>query len=177
MTVVTNPRLTLRPVDPAADSALLHAWVTQERARFWGMLDKSVDEVEEIYSYIRDQPHLAAYLVSWDDVPWALFQTYDPAVDEIGGFYDRRPGDLGVHLFIGPGKRPQGFSAALFPHLSAHVFADPAVQRVVMEPDVENQKSRAVLDRLGTELGPQADLPGKRAQFAFITRDDWAAGL
>ncbi|GAA3061963.1 hypothetical protein GCM10020254_02280 [Streptomyces goshikiensis] len=24
------------PVDPAADSAVLHAWVVEERAEFWG---------------------------------------------------------------------------------------------------------------------------------------------
>lgn len=173
MTMTLNPHLVLRRVDPSGDAPLLHSWVTQERARFWGMLDKSVAEVEEIYAYIDEQDHLAAYLVCWDGDPWALFQTYDPAVDEIGQFYDRRTGDLGVHLLVGPGRRPDGFSEALFGHLASWVFSDPSVQRVVMEPDVQNQKSQNLIDRLGAEVGPRADLPEKRAQFAFLSRSDW----
>ncbi|RPK37028.1 HTH-type transcriptional regulator CdhR [Streptomyces sp. ADI92-24] len=35
----------LVPVDPAADLDLIHGWVTEERARFWGMGDASREEV------------------------------------------------------------------------------------------------------------------------------------
>lgn len=173
MTMALDARLVLRPVDPTTDAELLHDWVTQERARFWGMLDKTLAEVEEIYAYIDEQDHLAAYLVCWEDEPWALFQTYDPAVDEIGQFYDRRPGDIGVHLLIGPGRRPDGFSDALFGHLAAWVFSDPHVQRVVLEPDVRNDRSRNLAARLDADLGPQVALPDKQAQFLFLDRADW----
>ncbi|QIX28377.1 acetyltransferase [Nocardioides sp. JQ2195] len=175
MTTTLNARIVLRPVDPATDSALLHRWVTEERARFWGMLDRSVAEVEEIYAYIDEQDHLAAHLVCWDDEPWALFQTYDPAVDEIGQFYDRLPGDIGVHLLIGPGKRPEGFTDALFAHLTTWVFSDPKVQRVVLEPDVRNEKSLNILGRLDMQVGPQVAMPEKKAQFVFLSRADWTA--
>lgn len=173
MTATLNPLLVLRPVDPAADSALLHRWVSQERARFWGMLDRSRADVEEIYTYIDEQEHLAAYLVCWEGEPWALFQTYDPAVDEIGQFYDRQPGDIGVHLLMAPGKRPDGFTDALFGHLATWVFSDPSVQRVVLEPDVRNQKSVSILGRLEMQVGPQVEMPEKKAQFAFLHRADW----
>lgn len=175
MTTQLNAHLVLRLVDPAGDSELLHRWVTEERARFWGMLERTRAEVEEIYAYIDEQEHLSARLVCWDGEPWALFQTYDPAVDEIGQFYDRRPGDVGVHLLIGPGRRPEGFSDALFSHLVAWVFSDPSVQRIVLEPDVRNEKSASLLERLGAQAGPQAQLPDKRAQFAFLDRADWTA--
>ena len=51
------------------------------------------------------------------------------------------------------------------------------MQRIVLEPDIANEKSVALLRRLGAELGPvteipapMPDLPPKTAQFAFISR-------
>ncbi|KNX38420.1 GNAT family N-acetyltransferase [Luteipulveratus halotolerans] len=164
------------PVEADRDAELIHSWTSQERAVFWGMLDKPVKEVRDIYAWIQEQPHLAAYLVHADGAPVALFQTYDPFVDEIGEFYDRKAGDVGIHLLIGPGKRGPGVSAALLQGLADWVWSDPAHARIVFEPDARNDKSVAVLHRLGAEIGPQVDLPHKRAQFGFLTREAWFSG-
>lgn len=58
----------VRPVEPAADAALITGWVSVERASFWGMAGLGRAEVEEIYTYIQEQEHLAAYLLVLDDV-------------------------------------------------------------------------------------------------------------
>ena len=44
--------ITVRDLNPAADIDLVHGWVTVERARFWGMVDKSREEIEEIYTWL-----------------------------------------------------------------------------------------------------------------------------
>ena len=134
--VGSPPTVTLRPVSPVADAPLLHAWFTEPRAAFWGMASRSVEEVADIYGWIDDQDHLAASLVHLDAHPVGLLQTYDPFVDEIGEHYDRRPGDLGVHLFLADDPARAGRTPMLVEHLVGHVLADPAVQRVVLEPDV-----------------------------------------
>ena len=171
------PTVTLRPVAPGADAPLLHAWFTEPRAAFWGMASRSVEEVADIYGWIDAQDHLTASLVLLDGHPVGLVQTYDPFVDEIGEHYDRRPGDLGVHLFLADDPVRAGRTPLLVEHLVGHVLADPAVQRVVLEPDVANARSIALLQRMGAELGPvteipapMPDLPAKTAQFAFISR-------
>jgi penicillin amidase len=172
---VINP-FTLRPVEPERDADLIHAWVTQERAGFWGMQDADRDRVAEIYAWIAAQPHLAAYLAHHDETPVALFQTYDPAVDEIGEHYERRPGDLGVHILLADDPARAGRTTELVAFLLGYCFADPAVQRLVVEPDVRNEKSVALVERIGFELGPVVDdlpTPGgctKPAQFAFLER-------
>lgn len=163
--------LTLRPVDPAGDAALLHGWVTQERATFWGMRENSLAEVEEIYSYIDDQPHLAAYLLEAGGIPVALFQTYDPAVDEIGEFYDRRPGDVGVHLLLADTPVRAGRTSEITAWLMQWVFSDPSVQRIVVEPDARNAKSLRLFGLVGAVAGPEVEMPHKPAQFGFLTRD------
>jgi len=162
--------LALRRVDPPSDCRLLHDWVTQERASFWGMLDKSLDEVEEIYTWIDEQPHLAAYLMEVGSQPVALFQTYDPQVDEIGQFYDRRPGDLGVHLLLADTPAREGRTREVVRFLLERLFADEEVRRIVFEPDARNARSLRLLGQFGVEAGPRVQMPHKTAQFVFLHR-------
>jgi penicillin amidase len=160
--------ITFRPVVPATDAPLIHDWVTRPRARFWGMLERDLEEVEAIYSYIDEQPHLEAWLASVGETPVAIVQTYDPFVDEIGGFYDRRAGDIGVHLFLADDPARAGHTRALITAFMRTLLADPGTHRIVLEPDIGNKSSIELLTRLGARLGPVVEMPGKTAQFAFI---------
>lgn len=172
----------LRPVEPDADADLLATWVDADRAEFWGMRGKDREEVRAIYAWIADQPHLAAYLAELDGVPLALFQTYDPAVDEIGDHYERRPGDLGLHLLLADHPARAGRTAELVAFLIAWCFADAGVRRLVVEPDLRNTASLALVQRLGFRLGPVVDAlptPGggsKPARFAFLERPGTTTG-
>lgn len=159
-----------RPVDPVGDLDLLHGWVTQERARFWGMTDKTREEVGEVYAFLDSLETHHAYLVHEGGHPGAIWQTYEPAHDPMGESYSVAEGDLGVHLFLGPGRPRPGFTGALADYLLGVVFADPAVQRVVVEPDVLNDRSLARMVREGFVPGPVVDLGHKRAQLAFLHR-------
>lgn len=166
-----------RPVDPAEDAALLHGWVSEDRAEFWGMQEHTLEDVRDTYAWIGDQAHLTAEIVEVDGEPLALVQTYDPAVDEIGKYYDRQPGDLGMHLFMRPGARPSGSLEAFLEFMLRELFADASVRRLVLEPDVRNEKSIALVHRFADELGPVVELPHpvpglppKTAQFAFLHR-------
>ncbi|PBC67433.1 RimJ/RimL family protein N-acetyltransferase [Streptomyces sp. TLI_235] len=168
--------VTVRPLDPAGDAALVHGWVNEERSRFWGMVGHSQDEVREIYAYVDSLDTHYAYIVERDGTPVALFQTYQPEHDPVGECYPVQPGDFGVHLLLAPagGEPAPGFTAGLVAALMGYVFADPAHRRVVAEPDALNEKSIARVLRTGFELGPLIDLPDKRAQLVFLTRESVA---
>ncbi|MBT2504397.1 acetyltransferase [Streptomyces sp. ISL-98] len=176
----------LVPVNPARDAELLHGWVTEERARFWGMGGATREQVQEIYEHLDSLTTHHAYLAVRDGEPVALFQTYDPEADRVSECYDVQPGDYGVHLLIGPsggGGAERGFTAHLLSVLVAYLFADPDRQRLVAEPDALNGKAIARLERVGFALGaevvmPEIDLPDvflpeKRARLAFLGRGDW----
>ncbi|MGW5846520.1 GNAT family N-acetyltransferase [Streptomyces sp. NPDC055254] len=170
----------LTAVDPAADSALIHSWVTEERARFWGMADAGRELVQEIYEDVDRRTTHHAYMVSRDGEQVALFQTYDCAEDRVGECYEVRPGDVGAHLLVGPVKRAAepGFTGTLMSVLLGFVFSDPAARRVVVEPDARNEKAVARMERAGFTLGPEVELPeidlpevylpAKRARLAFF---------
>ncbi|MFJ7191748.1 GNAT family N-acetyltransferase [Streptomyces bacillaris] len=168
----------LVPVDPAADEELLHGWVTQERARFWGMADHTAEQVREIYEFVDSLPTHHAYLALRDGVPAALFQTYEPDADPVGECYDVQPGDFGIHLLIAPAEGEgtvKGYTDSLLTAFIGYVFSDPAHLRVVVEPDARNEKALARMVRVGFELGPEIRKPEKTARLAFLTRE--ALGL
>jgi penicillin amidase len=163
----------LVPVVPAADVDLLHGWVTEERARFWGMGGHTREQVQEIYEFVDSLPTHHAYLALRDGVPAALFQTYEPEADPVGECYDVRPGDFGIHLLIAPAEGEgavKGYTDGLLTAFVGHVFSDPARLRVVVEPDARNEKALARMVRAGFELGPEIVKPEKTARLAFLTR-------
>ncbi|MEY2231882.1 MULTISPECIES: GNAT family N-acetyltransferase [Streptomyces] len=173
--------VTITPVDPAADSALIHSWVTQERARFWGMGEASRELVQEIYEDVDRRTTHHAFMVSRDGEQVALFQTYDCAEDRVSECYEVRPGDVGVHLLIGPttGPAEHGFTGSLMTAFIGFVFCDEAARRVVVEPDARNTKAISLMERTGFVLGPEVVLPeidlpevylpAKPARLAFFT--------
>ena len=173
--VVGLGELTLHPLDPARDAELVHGWVSEERARFWMMQDRTVEEVREIYGWIAEQPGQHAWLARLDGEPAALFQDYLPGAEEVGEHFEVRPGDRGVHFLMAPPTRAagerRGYSRALLGFMLDFVMSDPDVQRLVAEPDVRNEKSVGLLGRLGWELGDAVELTHKPAQLAFLTRE------
>ncbi|OAH11593.1 GNAT family N-acetyltransferase [Streptomyces jeddahensis] len=161
------------PVDPAGDIDLIHDWVSEERARFWGMRDVGRERVLEIYAYLDSLTTHHAYLIHRDDKPVALFQTYEPESDPVGECYDVQPGDFGIHLMVGPsgGAQEPGFTGTLLSVFLAFVLSVPGRQRIVAEPDARNDKAITRLVRQGFIRGPQIDLPEKRAQLVFLSRE------
>ncbi|MDA0632041.1 GNAT family N-acetyltransferase [Nonomuraea sp. MCN248] len=167
------------PLDPAADLDVIYPWVTQERARFWGMLDATRERVLELYAFVDTLDSHHAFLLYRQDRPVALFQSYDPECDPVGECYQVRPGDHGLHLLIGPvaGEPEPGFTGALLTVFLTYLLADPSRKRIVAEPDARNDKAIARLVRAGFEPGPEIDLPGKRARLVFLSRETFERRL
>ncbi|MGW4292537.1 GNAT family N-acetyltransferase [Micromonospora chersina] len=167
--------LRLVPVDPAADAALLHGWVTRPWARFWGMGDHSEADVREVYEFLDGLATHHAYLITLDGRPVGLFQTYRPEADPVGERYPVQPGDVGMHLLLVRGEQTRGITSAVLPALARFLFTDPAARRVVAEPDVRNDRALRRLEREGFTLDAEIDMPDKRARLAFLTRERFEA--
>ncbi|MCQ9184830.1 acetyltransferase [Streptomyces sp. IBSBF 2953] len=174
----------LRPLAPESDAATLHAWVSEERAAFWGMNGLTREQIAEIYAHLDTLDTHHALLAELDGVPVALLQTYEPAADRVGEVYTVEAGDIGVHVLIAPaderGAQP-GWSAALMGVFASYVLLGLDRRRVVVDPDVRNTKAVARFLRQGFDAGPvvtlpEVDLPDvylpeKKAQLAFLRRE------
>ncbi|MEU8326919.1 GNAT family N-acetyltransferase [Micromonospora sp. NPDC048839] len=168
--------LSLLTVDPDRHAALLHDWVTRPRNSFWGMGSHTLDEVRDIYAFVDSLPTHHAYLITVDAEPVGLFQTYQPEADPVGERYRVQPGDIGMHLLLSPDRRiVRGLTNAVGPALARFLFRDPAAQRIVVEPDVRNHLALRRLEIEGFTFDSEIDMPDKRAQLAFLTRDRFEA--
>ncbi|MFG1885941.1 GNAT family N-acetyltransferase [Micromonospora sp. NPDC049102] len=163
--------LTLTPVVPERDAALLHGWVTLPRNSFWGMESRSLDQVREIYAFVDGLPTHHAYLIRVDGEPVGLFQSYQPEADPVGERYAVQSGDVGMHLLLNPPRHlARGLTDAVGPALARFLFRDPSARRIVVEPDVRNHRALRRLVVEGFTFDTEIDMPDKRAQLAFLTR-------
>ncbi|TQK68325.1 GNAT family N-acetyltransferase [Nocardioides sp. SLBN-35] len=169
--------ITIEPLDVERDLDLLHAWVTHPRSAYWMMLDASRDDVREEYAGIAADPHHDAWLGRVDGRPTFLAETYDPAHSPLAGLPEVRDGDLGMHVLVAPPAGPAvpGLTTAVFDAVMEHCFADPAVRRVVVEPDARNEPIRAKNLAAGFVELREVPLPGKTAMLSVCSRDDWNA--
>jgi len=156
-------------LDPVRDRDLVHGWVSQPRAWFWGMTEHSPEVVQEIYEFVDGLPTHHAYLMRLSGKPVGIFQTYEPAADPIGEHYPVRDGDFGIHLFLAPADPPMpGFTGAIAGALLRFAFAHPGTKRIVVEPDVRNERALTRWRRLGFEFDAVVDTGEKTAQLAFL---------
>jgi RimJ/RimL family protein N-acetyltransferase len=161
-------------LDPDGDLDLLHTWVTQDRARFWGLGELTRQELRDTYAFVDSLSTHHAFLLWRDAEAIALVQTYEPEHDPVGEHYAVEPGDVGIHFFLGGRGAPiAGLTTRIVAALAEFVFAEPDARRVVVEPDIGNAAAIARMRRVGFELGPEIELPTKRAQLAFLTRERW----
>ncbi|RIJ55958.1 GNAT family N-acetyltransferase [Clavibacter phaseoli] len=166
--------LDLRPLDPDADAALVHAWVTATRAGFWQMEHATLDEVRAEYRSIKADPRREAWIGLHDGAPAFLVEAYDPADDPVGAHLDPLPGDRGMHLLVAPpaGDPLPGFTTAVMRHVVAHLLRDPAVRRLVVEPDVRNTRIQRLNELVGFRPLRVVDLGAKHALLSVVARDD-----
>ncbi|AFU98484.2 GNAT family N-acetyltransferase [Simiduia agarivorans] len=165
-------------LDPARDAEQVHAWVSQPYARYWGMQDQTPSDVQASYQRLQDKTGFDVFLGLIDGEPGFLMERYDPATDPIAESYDVLTGDVGMHLLIAPADAPiKGFSTAVMQSIMAFLFDDPAVQRVVVEPDYRNHKVHALNRRVGFFHTHTIMIGEKKALFGSCTRAQFAAAL
>ncbi|HTW17910.1 MAG TPA: GNAT family N-acetyltransferase [Nocardioides sp.] len=164
-------KATLEPLDLDRDLALVHAWVTHPRSVYWEMQGASVDEVAAEYARIVADPHHQAWLGRVDGEPAFLAETYDPAHSPLASLPEIAPGDLGMHVLVAPTDSPvPGFTRLVFRAVMEHCFADTSVRRVVVEPDVRNDRIGAMNAAFGFVVARVVDLGSKTAALSFCTR-------
>jgi hypothetical protein len=172
------------PLDARSDAPVIHGWVSQERAAFWGMTGLTEEQVAGIYAHMDTLDTHHAFLVVKDGAPAALLQTYEPQADRVGECYPVEPGDIGLHLLLapaGPGGARPGWTAGLVSAVASYVLRGLDRRRIVVDPDVHNEKAIARFLKQGFSAGPvvvlpEVDLPDvylpeKKAQLAFLTRE------
>jgi len=166
----------IRPLDPDADGALLHSWVTHPKASFWEMKDLDVAAVVGHYRAIADSTSHEAMIGLHNGQPTFLLERYDPAAAPVGKTYTVQPGDIGMHFLVAPTDAPiSGFTRAAIATVMAFLFTEPSVRRVVVEPDVRNAAVHALNATVGFRVAGTVAMPTKRALLSICGREHFEA--
>ncbi|WP_022949140.1 GNAT family N-acetyltransferase [Methylohalobius crimeensis] len=167
-------RFWLRPLQIPDDIPRVQSWVSREYAKYWGMVGYSVSEVEQ--AYLETCEHADVFLGFFDDEPAFLVEAYPPENDPVGEHYEVLAGDRGMHILVAPAERRiPNFTWTVFTVVMDFIFSDPTVKRVVVEPDVRNDKIHALNKRAGFEYQKIIPMPDKSAYLAFCTRAQYQA--
>jgi RimJ/RimL family protein N-acetyltransferase len=148
--------------------------VTHPKAAYWLMQDAKLEDVEREYMAIAAAGNHDAYIGLHAGAPAFLIERYNPAEVELKGLYDAQPGDIGMHFLSAPTDRPlRGFTLAVITTVMGFLFEDPAVTRVVVEPDIRNSAVHDLNAAVGFEVVGPLKKPEKTALFSVCTREQF----
>lgn len=168
----------IRPLEVAQDAPTLYGWFIQERAAFWNMQDKRIDEIADFYQTLEDSGHAHAWMGTRDGARSFLFECYNPTFDEVGEHYPVRPGDVGMHLFIGPTTEPvSGYTRQVFQTVMTFMFEHLHAMRIVVEPDTRNTRIHALNRAMGFTYAGTVTFRAKTASLAFCRQAEFCAAL
>jgi hypothetical protein len=165
----------VRPLQAEADAATIHSWVSRPYARYWDMGQLDATEVRKAYAALEDDPHHHAFVGTYRDEPAFLFEVYNPSHHELAQHFRVLPGDVGMHVLVGPPPATpvHGFTLAVMRVVLDHCFGRPHVSRVVVEPDVRNDRIHRLNAAVGFRPERQVDLSDKRALLSFCAHEDY----
>ncbi len=164
----------LRYLNPQRDIDFIHSWVTKSYASYWGMLDKSEEEVLREYLRLMSMKHYEVCIGYYKNNPIFLMEKYKASEDRISGYYDVKDGDYGMHILVAPPEyKIPGFTWNVFTTVLEYFFSQSGIHRIVVEPDVRNEKIHILNKKAGFQYKKEIDLPEKKAALAFCEREDF----
>lgn len=170
-----NPWIDIRLLNVEKDIETIYSWFRMEYAAFWNMQNASLEETRQIYAEIQKGNHMEVYLGFYKNRAAFLMECYRPELDEVGKHYSVKPGDIGMHFMVGPAseKPIPGFTRDVLRHIMAFLFFQKNAQRVVVEPDVRNEKVHRLNAFVGFHYDGTVQLEKKQASLGFCSKENF----
>ncbi|AQL44525.1 GNAT family N-acetyltransferase [Halorientalis sp. IM1011] len=172
--------VSVRPATMDRDLGRLHAWLGYDHvAEFWN-LDLPLPAFRDHLAGKLAEEHLTPYVGYIDHVPMSYWELYWPAEYELDAYYDAEPGDRAGHLLVGPPEYVgNGYAKALFRAIARMMFSHPETNRIVGEPDVDNDVVIHLLKQFGFEAHHEFyfEEAEKDALLMICERDDFEDAL
>jgi RimJ/RimL family protein N-acetyltransferase len=156
----------LRPVVPdTEEAARLVGWMSRPHVREFWEQDWPAERWNQVLAAQQAGDYTRPYLVTEADRPVVYLELYRTSRDVVSRCYPAQPHDLGLHLAVGDlPDTGRGLARALLQELlPALLRADPACDRIVVEPDARNEPARKMFSRAGFILLAERDLGHKQA--------------
>lgn len=168
----------MRPLQLDKDLALIHEWVNMEYAKYWQLQNSTIEKVTAMYTGLVEAPYVQPFMGFHNEQPAFLAEFYHAAEDRIGQYYAAQEADYGFHILMSPPVKPiPNFTWNVFRVIMDFLFNDKRVERLIVEPDANNEKIHVLNKRAGFEYQHLIALPEKTAHLAFCTREQYHTAL
>ncbi len=172
--IVGLGEISLRPINLDKDIDVLYRWVKQPYAKYWGMLNQTKEEVLNAYKELEENPNHNTYIGVLNNKPIFLMERYKATTDVIANHYNALENDYGMHILVAPAeKKISEFTWHVFTTVMEYFFSLPFVGRVVVEPDVNNEKIHVLNKKAGFIYQKNIKLDHKIASLAFCTKESF----
>ncbi|MBP2831639.1 GNAT family N-acetyltransferase [Aquimarina sp. U1-2] len=167
-------QIKLRHFDMDSDIQVIYPWVTKPYAKYWGMTSMSLEEIRSEYIALVSKGGYDVFMGYYKDQPVFLMEKYKVSKDRIAQYYNAQDTDYGMHVLIAPlEQRIPNFTWHIFSSIVDYFFEQPDVKRIVVEPDVRNEKIHKLNKKAGFVYQKEINLPEKRAALAFCEYEDY----
>jgi aminoglycoside 6'-N-acetyltransferase len=167
---MTPPDITFRPL-VGADLGLLRSWLDAPHVRRWwrtGRTDPVIAAVEA------EDPMDGVCIAEADGVPIGYIRSYAAAAHPDGlwdGIENVTDATKALEFLIGdPERTNRQLGRAMIRGLVIRLFGDPAVDRIVADPDRDNWPANIALKRVGFRDRGRLDRPGANAMLLTLAR-------
>ncbi|MGB8193500.1 MAG: GNAT family N-acetyltransferase [Chitinophagaceae bacterium] len=167
-----NFNISLRLLCINTDINFIYDWVNQDYARrFWQMDGHTPTQLKELYHNIAQSDFAQSFVALLNNNPVCQLDIYHAMRDEVGTLYNARRGDYGIHLIMAPRQKTiAGLSGYVLQTFLEYFFSCEEVDRIIGEPDAENQGANKLVTKLGFQFRRKINMSYKTANLYTCTR-------
>ena len=167
-----NETISFRSLHLEKDLPVIHNWVNQPYAlEFWQM-NGDFNQLHTIYQHMESNPNSHSFIGLLGDQPVCQFDVYSVFADELKDHINAEPHDCGCHLLMAPNvKAVRGLTLTIIRAFLEHYFSFPDAKRLYAEPDVNNARAIALLERSGFRRVKTVALSYKAAQIYCFNKN------
>lgn len=153
------------------DFSVINQWLSQSYSSYWGMNELTEDQRN---LELKNTAHKFGLVGLKRGKILFYTELYHPAKDEIGEHYPVQEGDCGMHLIIAPVDIPEHrLSQNVITAISSLILEHLPFTRLVVEPDIQNEKVHRLNHSIGIEYSQIVPLNSKTAKLGFATKSQF----
>ncbi|MFC0524430.1 GNAT family N-acetyltransferase [Pontibacillus salicampi] len=173
-----NQTISFRAADYDKDIHTLFNWMHQKHIYPFWKLNVDWEDFKIFFHHSVTASHKRVFFGFINGEPVCYGIAYRIESDPLKEYYAYKPGDLGMHLLIGPREylnRQTGL--AIIRGMSYYLFSKYEAQRIIGEPDYRNRIVIPILTSIGAVDHGVLELPHKKAKLVIGERHTVLAAI
>ncbi len=162
-------KISFKSLNLKTELPIIHEWVNMGYTLDYWQMNGHYSQLYAIYQCMELNPYSHSFTGWLKDKMICQFDVYSVFADELREHVEPHQNDCGFHLLMSPNRcQVSGLTTAIVKSFLAYYFSFPEAKRMYAEPDVNNKKSIALLERCDFKKVKTIEMSYKRADVYVI---------